>query len=190
MKIPSNTFARTFLTGAALLMTSFAFAEDTMVEPEIAICDFPFIPDVIEGEVYVKEAPIDEEITFEDEVVVGEEEEFTEEEELIVDENIDFSTVEICEVVEENEPILITCWTPEMLYRNEVVGEYYISQNVGGPRSEEIQATGSINESPAPQAADEVSAVTTVLQSNVSTSIHRVATPATAVTSNGRVFRR
>jgi hypothetical protein len=197
MKSPNKTYARTFLVGAASLMTSVAFAEDAMVEPEIAICDFHVAPEPFDGEVSEKETPMDDVVSFEDEVIVDEEKEVIIDEEVVVDEDVELSTGEIPTDIVEVEPEMITCWDKEMLYRNNVMVEgNVVMQNVGSSGSASdvpifvYQATGSGNASSAPQAADEVSALATVLKSSVSTNIHRVATTATAVKSNGRVFLR
>lgn len=196
MKSPNKTFTRIFLSGAVLMMTSAATAQEQVtVEPEIAICEMIPTIDFIDTELVETEVSIEDEVAIDEEIVIDEE--VTDEIEIEVGE----PEVSVGEGTEK-EPQIITCWEPGWLYRTGGEGEFHIAlQSVGTPST---NAGGSVTENVAfqssapiigvannaPQAADEASAVTTVLKNTVSTNITRVASKPTAVKSKGRVFLR
>jgi hypothetical protein len=171
MKAKTKQYAKLLIGGAALMMTSAATAEEEVIEPQIAICDFFPIPEVV-----------DETVSEENVTVV---EEFTEGE---VSEKCDEVVIDAPEVITD-EGVVFTCWNVDWVKRenDDVTPPEYLAMTASGPMTE---SSGAAAQPSAPQTADEQSAVTQVEKNTVSSQISRVASKPTAVKSDGRVFLR
>ncbi|TAE91916.1 MAG: hypothetical protein EAZ81_04575 [Verrucomicrobia bacterium] len=171
MKAKTKQYAKLLIGGAALMMTSAATAEEEVIEPQIAICDFFPLPEVV-----------DETVSEENVTVV---EEFTEGE---VSEKCDEVVIDAPEVITD-EGVVFTCWNVDWVKRenDDVTPPEYLAMTASGPMTE---SSGAAAQPSAPQTADEQSAVTQVEKNTVSSQISRVASKPTAVKSDGRVFLR
>lgn len=171
MKAKAKQYAKLLIGGTALMMTSAATAEEEVIEPQIAICEFCPLPEVV-----------DETVT-EDNVTVVEE--FTEGE---VSKEGDEVTVDAPEVITD-DGVVFTCWNVDWVKRenDDVTPPEYLAMTTSGPMTESAGVTAQPS---APQTADEQSAVTPVEKNTVSSQISRVASKPTAVKSDGRVFLR
>jgi hypothetical protein len=171
MKAKTKQYAKLLIGGAALMMTSAAMAEEEVIEPQIAICDFFPLPEVV-----------DETVSEENVTVV---EEFTEGE---VSEKCDEVVIDAPEVITD-EGVVFTCWNVDWVKRenDDVTPPEYLAMTASGPMTE---SSGAAAQPSAPQTADEQSAVTQVEKNTVSSQISRVASKPTAVKSDGRVFLR
>lgn len=171
MKAKTKQYAKLLIGGAALMMTSAATAEEEVIEPQIAICDFFPIPEVV-----------DETVSEENVTVV---EEFTEGE---VSEKCDEVVIDAPEVITD-EGVVFTCWNVDWVKRenDDATPPEYLAMTASGPMTE---SSGAAAQPSAPQTADEQSAVTQVEKNTVSSQISRVASKPTAVKSDGRVFLR
>lgn len=180
MKPKTTQYARILIGGAALMIASTAFADESIVKPEVIICFEGFQGiEPAEGEITDEEISVDEEIV--DVEITDEETGSDEGEEIVINEEI----IDHAEITDETD-IVIT-WDPDWVKRNnDSENPEYLYMTAGGPA---LESQGQ-STSTGPQAADEKSAVTMVDAKSVTTNISRAAAKPTAVKANGRVFLR
>lgn len=182
MKPITTQYARILIGGAALMIVSTAFAEETVVKPEIIVCEGFHGIEPAEGEITDEVINIDDEVT--DVEITDEEAGSDEGEEVVINEEI----IDDAEITDEHD--IVICWDPDWVKRtndsDDSVNPEYLYMTAGGP----VLGSQGSAASTGPDAADEKSAVTMVEAKSVTAKISRAASKPTAVKANGRVFLR